>query len=337
MSHQHVILVTYGEPPTASFIEQLVYSWRILLGLTRTVAPIPRPVIPVIALSRGFGRRSLWRAHRYGSPLETITHQQAARLRDALASGASDAGWRVHVAYEFRRPLLADVVSTIPADEPLWVAPMYAADSSFTHALSREAVAAGVARSPRRAPTRVLPALDLELLADLSAGHLLRELGDGGAGRDTALVLAAHGTLLEPSRPIDTGRCATERLYGAIRTRLSSRFGLIMNGWLNHTRGGRWTEPPVDETLQRVREAGYTRVVYFPYGFLADNAESQLEARLALAGHPALRARVVPCLNASRELAAAIAGQILGDIIPTRDAPAAAHSLSGMRLHHTRS
>src|SRR5204862_7559561 len=33
MSH-HVILLTYGEPPTASFVDQLVYSWRILLGLT---------------------------------------------------------------------------------------------------------------------------------------------------------------------------------------------------------------------------------------------------------------------------------------------------------------
>ena len=34
---KHAILVTYGEPQSSSFIEQLVYSWRILLGLTRTV------------------------------------------------------------------------------------------------------------------------------------------------------------------------------------------------------------------------------------------------------------------------------------------------------------
>ena len=47
---RHVVLVTYGEPTTASFSEQLVYSWRILVGLTRTVAPIPRPLLPVIAL-----------------------------------------------------------------------------------------------------------------------------------------------------------------------------------------------------------------------------------------------------------------------------------------------
>ena len=55
---RHVVLVTYGEPTTASFSEQLVYSWRILLGLTRTVAPIPRPLLPVIALSRARGRNA---------------------------------------------------------------------------------------------------------------------------------------------------------------------------------------------------------------------------------------------------------------------------------------
>ena len=41
MSERHVVLITYGEPPTASFAAQLRYSWRILLGLTRSVAPIP--------------------------------------------------------------------------------------------------------------------------------------------------------------------------------------------------------------------------------------------------------------------------------------------------------
>ena len=83
----HVILLTYGEPPTASFPDQLTYSWRILVGLTRTVAPIPKAAIPAIALSRGWGRNKLWRERQYGSPLEMITDEQAAvSMRGATGS-----------------------------------------------------------------------------------------------------------------------------------------------------------------------------------------------------------------------------------------------------------
>lgn len=308
MTMRHLVLVTYGEPPLASFTDQLVYSWRILQGLTRSIADIPQPAIPFIAWSRARGRRRLWREYAYSSPLELITGAQADAARAALA--AQPAGsWSVHVAYEFRRPSLNAVLRSISGDEPVWVAPMYATDSGFTHELSRQSARSALERLGRSAPVRVLPALDVEQLADISARHVLREAGETGPG--TALVLAAHGTLLEPTRPIDTGRCATERLYGAIRQRLSLHFGLILNGWLNHARGGRWTEPPIEETLARVADAGFTDAVYYPYGFLADNAESELEGRLAAAASPGLRVRFLPCLNDSVSLADAVVRQVL--------------------------
>lgn len=310
MTLQHLVLTTYGEPPLPSFTEQLVYSWRILQGLTRTVADIPQAAIPFIALSRAHGRRRLWKRHDYNSPLEPITEAQAAALGEVLDRRAPGK-WAVHVAYEFRRPLLADVLRAIPGDEAVWIAPLYAADSAFTHELSRQAASSALAAASRLAPVWTLPAFELDQLATLSARHLLQSAG-GHTGPGTALVLAAHGTLLEPARPIDTGRCATERLYGAIRQHVSPHFGLVLNGWLNHTRGGRWTEPPVEETLQRVSESGFSKVLYYPYGFLADNAESQLEGRLAAAARPELNVRILPCLNDSVELVSAIAGQVIG-------------------------
>jgi protoheme ferro-lyase len=54
-----------------------------------------------------------------------------------------------------------------------------------------------------------------------------------------------------------------------------------------------------------VAGAGFRRVVYFPFGFSADNAESQLEGRVWLRTQPGLEAVHLPCLNASPELAAA--------------------------------
>lgn len=308
-SVKHIVLVTYGEPPTASFVEQLAYSWRILLGLTRTVADIPAPLIPLIALSRGRGRNVLWRKHAYQSPLEQITVAQAAAVQAAMARASNDA-WKVHVAYEFRHPLLPEVVDTLPPTEPIMVVPMYAADSAFTHQLTRmsiEGVAAG-----RPAPIVVLPALDPAAVIEMSAAHVMHSIsGDGTQTKDAVLVLAAHGTLLEPQKPIETGRVATEQLCDGIQQKLSKCFGMIANGWLNHSRGGKWTEPPIEETLTRVHDAGFRNVVYYPYGFLADNAESQLEGRLAAAAHRDLRVRFVPCLNDSPVLADAIAAQVL--------------------------
>jgi protoheme ferro-lyase len=303
---RHVVLVTYGEPPTAAFFEQLTYSWRILLGLTRKVDAIPRPLLPVIALARARGRWQLWRQHRYGSPLEAITERQARGLSEVLAAADPGANWRMHVAYEYREPLLADLVRSLPQDEPVWVVPLYAAESAFTHALSREAV------EGRPGPLFVLSALSPQLLAQASAAHVLAltNLEREWRGPNVALVLAAHGTVLEPPKPLDTGREATEALAAAIAARVAGSFGLIVNGWLNHTRGGRWTEPPIEQALARVKAAGYSRVVYYPYGFLADNAESELEGRMALV-NAGLEARHLPCLNDSPVLLELLARQLL--------------------------
>lgn len=305
------MLASYGEPPTPNFADQFGYSFRILLGLTRIIAAIPAPLLPLIAFARARSRRRLWRARGYGSPLEAITTAQAARVRSTLAGTERGVGWTTHVAYEFRKPLLETVLRRLPPDEPVWVAPMYAADSAFTHSLSR-LIASRVSRGrPRSAPIRVLPPIDAECLAALSAEHILREMSASPIeASSTALILAAHGTLLEPSKPIETGLESTERLRRAIETRLAPVFGMVAHGWLNHARGGRWTEPPMDEALRGVVDAGYLNAVYFPYGFLADNAETQLEGRVMAEDLPQLDVRFLPCLNDSTALAEAIAAQI---------------------------
>ncbi len=110
---------------------------------------------------------------------------------------------------------------------------------------------------------------------------------------------------------METGRLATERLCAGIGQRLAGRFGGIYNGWLNHTRGGRWTEPPIEETLRNVVAAGHKKVVYYPYGFSADNAESQLEGRVALRAHPWETAAHLPCVNADPRFVSALARQVL--------------------------
>lgn len=52
--------------------------------------------------------------------------------------------------------------------------------------------------------------------------------------------------------------------------------------------------------------------VYFPYGFVADNAESQLEGGILLRAEPRLASVVhLPCLNESPAYLAALADAVL--------------------------
>jgi protoheme ferro-lyase len=228
----------------------------------------------------------------------------------ALERTSPGVAWRVHVGYEFRDPLLTDVLERLPAHEPVDVLPMYVADSAFTHALARTTMTAWLARrSERCAPVRVLPPLPIETLAELSAAHVFRELAKRGItpGEDWAMVLAAHGTLLDPPRPYETGRIATEALARALERRLLPRFGRVTLGRLNHVYGGRWTEPPADRALRDLAAEGYRKVVYFPFGFLTDNAESLLEGRIALSTQPGLYHVHLPCLNEDPSLMHALA------------------------------
>jgi len=306
-TRRHLVLLTYGEPPAARFGPQFTYSWRILFGLTRIIAPIPPPVVPMIAFQRARLRVAMWRAEGYSSPIEAEPLAQAEGVAAALARLDPGTAWQAHVAYEFRKPLLEACIAALPRGEPVRVLPMYLADSAFTHALARFKLA-------RQANVQVVPALDADTLAELSAAHVEAELAARGfaGGPDTALLLAAHGTLVDPPKPIATGRLETTAVAEGIARLLAPRFGRVLWGWLNHTMGGEWTSPAADAAFRMLLADGYKRIVYFPYGFLADNAESQLEGKIILKTAPeGVTTFHLPCLNASPALAEALARAVL--------------------------
>jgi protoheme ferro-lyase len=313
MSSRCVLLLTYGEPPTPAFPSQLKYSWRILLGLTRSVAKIPAAVLPIIAVQRGITRNRMWTEERYASPLEAITLQQVDAVKSALERRDPRTRWDVRAVYEFRDPLMLNFIRGLPQGMPVDIVPMYAACSAFTHDLSRRLIAAA-SKSLGGREVNVLPPLAEDRLAPLMIRHVKETLAARGVqtGPDWALLLSAHGTLLNPSIPYETGRVATERLCGLIRQGLAGQFGKVCNGWLNHVYGGEWTKPPADEALKCLADEGYKKVVYFPYGFLADNAESELEGRQVLRTRPDVESVHLECLNESPALADLIAWQVAG-------------------------
>ena len=263
MPVRHVVLVTYGEPPTPGFLDQLVYSWRILLGLTRTVAPTSRNRSCRSSRSRAarprhdVDRRSVLdrRSNRLPS-VQAGRFDARSERRDPPSTGACtsrmNSGTRCCGSAHGDSRRRADRRRSDVCRR-----------SAFTHGLSR-------ARRRRSRPcasggaTQVIAALDARVLgrsAPITCASGARARGPDGT---CALVLAAHGTLLEPERPIDTGLAATEALCDAIRVRAGRRLR-PRHQRLAESHEGR----PLDRATHRGRAAGRCRRRFQARGLLS--------------------------------------------------------------------
>ncbi|MBE7558261.1 ferrochelatase [bacterium] len=301
-----VLLLTYGEPPRARFRDQYDYSLLILKRLTLKVAPIPRFLLPWIAFKRARGRVSGWREAAYSSPLEAITTRQVEALRQALAGRDPSRDYDVRAVYEFRRPLLPEVLASLAPDrfDATLLMPMYLADSDFTTGISRGDLLDYQKRfgaPPSPSPRYVCSFSDDNRMDELMERFVLSQLENHAWNeqrcRESALLLGVHGTLVNAPAGIDTGLGTTRCFYQRLHDRLASRFAYTSVGWLNHTLGGEWTSPDLTTAVAETERRGICSVVYYPFGFLADNAESQLEGRLVFQQHPALSVLHLPCMN----------------------------------------
>jgi protoheme ferro-lyase len=302
-----ILVLTYGEPPEARFGPQFRYSLSILRRLTRKVAPIPRPILPLIAVLRGRTRVKTWRAENFSSPLERITEEQVASLAAVLRRRDPSREYDVRVVYEFRPPLLPEVFDGLAADPPdrLLLMPMYLPDSDFTTGISQDDVSAW----ERRRGQPLTPAPELvgefsedEAVVDLMVRSIEEQLAKAGISGDDCrgmgLLLGAHGTLIEAPEGMNTGLESTQHFLDRLSERLAPRFAHTSVGWLNHTLGGEWTSPDLATAAAEMVARGLRRVVHYPFGFLADNAETQLEGRVILRGFDALEPLHMQCLNA---------------------------------------
>lgn len=318
-----VILSTYGEPTRNTFADQWMYSYRILEGLTRKIAKIPKPVLPIIATARAAGRVKLWKEQQFLSPLEALHEQTVAALTSELQRRGHADRLVVTRAYEFRRPGLADALREVRRRgcQRACVVPMYVADGDFTDGMTRIGVELAL-RNCKDWDSRDVSFCSLsgnqgaaEQLAGVLAGHCLGAMKERGLqtpAREWAVMLAAHGTVVNPPLGVDNGLMSFARVLILVRRLLRPHVGLVRLGWLNHTRGGKWTSPAVGDALTFIQARGFTNVVYFPWGFTTDNAETALEGRMALAELPTPFKRVeyLPCLNADGAFISLLADRV---------------------------
>ncbi len=301
-----IVLLSYGEPVNAAFLDQWRYSNRILNKLTRLVAPIPKLVIPLIGAWRGRIRVKNYKANNYSSLLESITEQQAHLLRMALCKTVTDHAWRVQAAYEFRDPSLSHILDGILGDpgDLLLMIPMYTAESDFTTGISqRDFNQYQTVNKHSFTDVRFCTFRNyLDQLAEQMVGFIRRKIAEEGISSEDCgqcgLLLGCHGTVINPPAGIsDTGYNDTKRLYDLIEKQLHSEFKMLNIGWMNHRVGGDWTTPTLETAADEMRNQKIKRLIYYPFGFLADNAETQLESKKILHDIGIDEYIHLPCLN----------------------------------------
>ncbi len=316
-----VLCLTYGEPAKNNWRPQFDYSLSILRRLTLRVANIPRPILPLIAARRGWIRRNMFRKAGYSSPLEKITDAQVQQLQKMLEEQLPNAQINVEVIYEFRDPFLIDHLKKLEQNPPdkLLLVPMYIAVSDFTTGVSRtdlgdfHIATKGNHQLPQ--PQIISGFGEDKDLAELTANFILEHCKEAGWSeadcKESKLLMAAHGTLVTPPAGIVSGLEETQALADNVGERLKDKFADTGLGWLNHTMGGKWTEPELSTLAEETFAKGIKRVVYYPVGFLADNAETQQEGVDQVSGITWERMLQLPCLNADVSFIKWLSGRIM--------------------------
>ncbi|MBD3265738.1 hypothetical protein GF373_03645, partial [bacterium] len=182
--------------------------------------------------------------------------------------------------------------------------PMYAPESDFTTQISMRDCQAFIDANPGALPEPQFITFrdELTTLAELMVKFVRSQVRKIGLSpkdcKELPLICGCHGTVIRPPAGIrDTGYKDTFELYQRLEASLKGEFADVRIGWLNHRLGGDWTTPTAEQSAKNLLEQGYKTWIYFPFGFLADNAESLLEGRVVFRDLGVESYHHLPCIN----------------------------------------
>ena len=325
-----VLIVTYGEVEKLTLRNLWPSSRRILKVITSQIVKVPKLLVYFIADYRSTKHFIDWRLNGYRSSLLSINRAQTKAIAQCLASSQDPVFGHVDVevldAYYFVPPYFEEVLREQEKRcDGIVVVPMIPVESAFSCGVACRSIAEGFTGN-RYTGTRLLNKLwrDPELHR-ISIDHLFSKvdatLKEKEAGK-TGLVLVIHGTLVRDRAgnppKVFTGLDETGLFFDMMKERIMADprniFADVRQGCMNHTAGGEWTSETVQKALAAFREDGIENVVMFPYGFFADNSETEYEARKVLMCSGFSRVQYIRCINGSEPFACWLARRITGEL-----------------------
>ncbi len=256
--------------------------------------------------------------HRYeeiggGSPIRKLTEQQARALEQQLQPTINA---RVWVAMRYWHPLTEEVAREVAAARPdeLVLLPLYPQYSRVTTGSSlnewnRQA-------SPlAEIPTHVVREFyQHPLYLDALVTNINQSLARFPSGDSVAMVFSAHGV---PMSVIEAGDPYCRQTEETVEL-------VMQRGKWAHTHHlcyqsrvgpGRWTEPTLHDTLERLKAGGATRVLVVPISFVTEHIETlheiDIEAREQAARLGFQQFEMMPALNDSPKFIHCLADLVL--------------------------
>jgi len=322
-----VVVTTYGEVEHLTVRNLWPSSRRILKVVTRQIARIPTALIYFIADYRSTKHYLKWKLHNYHSLLLAINRAQTRILADCIAASGSPflskADVRVVDAYYFVPPYLEDTLKQMEGEyDGIVVVPMIPVESAFSCGVACQMVVDAYGDTAF-ARVKVLSKLWQDdrlhrIYIDYLFGQLSGPVRFRHEGK-TGLVLAIHGTLVRDSAgnppQLFTGLDETMAFFLEMKRKIMADprniFSDVRQGCMNHSRGGEWTSETIEKALEEFKAEGYDGVVMFPYGFFADNSETEHDARRKLEGAGFPVCQYVRCINDSPEFGRWLSHKVL--------------------------
>ena len=325
-----VVVTTYGEVENVTVRDLWPCSRKILKVVTRQIVKIPTAMIYFIADYRSTKHYFTWKLNRYRSSLLAINRAQKNTLASFIAASGSQflstAEVNVYDAYYFVPPYLDDLLQKLRQEyDGIVVVPMIPVESAFSCGVACQMVIDQFGDSTF-AKVKVMSKLwKDDQLHHIYIDYLFRQLSASVRllkNRKIGLVLVIHGTLVKnrAGKPpkLFTGLEETIAFFEVMKRKIMAHPGNIFTdvrqGCMNHSTGGEWTSDTIERALEEFKREGYEGVVMFPYGFFADNSETEYDAckKLETAAFPV--SQYVRCINDSPEFGRWLAGRVLDEL-----------------------
>ena len=325
-----VVVTTYGEVEKVTVRDLWPSSRKILKVVTRQIVKIPTAMIYFIADYRSTKHYINWKLNRYRSSLLAINRAQTHTLAGFIAASGSPflAKAEVNVldAYYFVPPYLDDMLPQLSRDyDGIVVVPMIPVESAFSCGVACQMVIDSYG-DMSFSKVKVMSKLwKDDALHRIYIDYLFGQLSDPvrlRKGGKIGLVLVIHGTLVKnrAGKPpkLFTGLEETIAFFDVMKRKIMAHpdniFSDVRQGCMNHSTGGEWTSDTIEKAFEEFKREGYDGVVMFPYGFFADNSETEYDAcnKLAVAAFPL--SQYVRCINDSPEFGRWLACRVLDEL-----------------------
>jgi ferrochelatase len=325
-----VVLVTYGEVEKLSVRSLWPSSRKIIQVVTRQIIRLPKLLIYTLADFRSARHYLDWKLHRYRSRLVEINRRQALGVKEALDRNPRFAGQddtvEVADAYYFVSPSLEEVLERFQScSDGVVVVPMIPVESAFSCGPACQ-MAIDLFGEGHLSFIRVVRGLWKDSgLHRIYLDYLFSSILSGFTAdrkKQQGLVLVIHGTIVRNRKgevpSVFTGLNETMQFYKLMREKILADprnvFGEVKLGCLNHSRGGEWSPETLKRALDEFADEGVSSVAIFPFGYFADNSETDYEAKKLLDQAPLSLKHYIPCINDSPVFTGWLASKIVAEI-----------------------